>query len=389
MASFAQVIHQEDEHWMRRALRIAKKGRGRTSPNPMVGAILVKEGKIVGEGYHAKAGESHAEIIALNRAGGEAKGATLYINLEPCAHYGKTPPCAPQVIESGVVRVVVGMKDPNPLVRGKGLEILKKAGLEVQVGILEEDCGRLNEAYCKYILTKEPFVILKIAATLDGRIATREGESKWISGESSRRFVHHLRDQVDGVLVGIGTILRDNPMLTTRFRGGRDPFRIILDSRLKIPEDAKVVGSDPSKLIVMTTEFAQRDKKERLEQKGVRVFVLDSEAERVNLKTCLSKLGEIGMVSLLVEGGSQVNGSFLDKELVDKFLFFLSLKLIGDPKALGMFRGRGISKLQDSIVLRDVKIRRMGEDILIEGYPRYDESLRSTCEPMKGAFGMD
>lgn len=357
---------------MKRALRLAEKGRGRTSPNPMVGAILIKEGKVVGEGYHVKAGESHAEIIALHEAGVEARGATLYVNLEPCAHYGKTPPCAPQVIESGVGRVVVGMKDPNPLVNGRGLDILRKAGLEVQVGILERESCKLNEAYCKYILKKEPFVILKVAATLDGKMATREGESKWISGESSRRLVHRWRDQVDGVLVGIGTILRDNPMLTARIKGGRDPFRIILDSQLRIPEDAKVIGNTPSKLIVVTSEFAQRDKRERLEQKGVQVIVLDSEGERINLKTCLSKLGEIGMMSLLVEGGSQVNGSFLDKKLVDKFLFILSPKLMGDPQAPGIFGGEGVSKLQDSIILREVKIRRIGGDILIEGYPKYD-----------------
>lgn len=372
MAIVAGKVSQKDEHWMRQALRLAEKGRGRTSPNPMVGAILIKEEKVIGEGYHVKAGESHAEIIALNKAGGEAKGATLYINLEPCAHYGKTPPCAPKVIESGVARVVVGMEDPNPLVNGKGLEILRNAGLEIQVGILEKECHRLNEAYCKYILKKEPFVILKIAATLDGRIATREGESKWISGEASRRLVYRLRDQVDGVLVGIGTILRDDPMLTARVKGGRDPYRIILDSRLKIPEGAKVIGDNPSKLIVITSEFAHRDKREKLEKKGIQVIVLDSETEKINLKSCLSKLGEMGIMSLLVEGGSQVNGSFLDKGLVDKFLIFLAPKLLGDPQALGMFRGKGFSKLQDSLILREVKIRRIGEDIFIEGYPKQE-----------------
>ena len=202
--------------------------------------------KWLGKGYHAKAGEAHAEIVALQQAGEEARGATLYLNLEPCTHYGKTPPCAPQVIEAGVKRVVIGMEDPNPLVKGKGIEILRRAGLDVEVGILEKECRRLNEAFCKYILKKEPFVILKVAATLDGKIATRNGDSKWISGEASRRFVHRLRDQVDGVLVGIGTVLKDDPMLTARIRGGRDPYRIILDSRLRIPEEAKVIGTSPS-----------------------------------------------------------------------------------------------------------------------------------------------
>ncbi len=359
----------DDEQWMKRALRLAEKGRGRTSPNPMVGAILVKDGKVVGEGYHTKAGEAHAEIVALQKAGEEAKGAILYLNLEPCTHYGKTPPCAPQVIEAGVKRVVIGMKDPNPMVKGKGIEILRGAGLDVGVGILEKDCRRLNEAFCKYILKKEPFVILKVAATLDGKIAARNGDSKWISGEASRRFVHKLRNQVEGVLVGIGTVLKDDPLLTARIRGGRDPYRIVLDSRLKIPEEAKVIGTTPSKAIIASTELAPKEKIEKFEKRGVRVFILDSKEGRVNLKSCLSKLGEIGVMTLLVEGGSQVNGSFLDEGLIDKLLLFLSPRLVGDPQAPGIFGGRGVSNLQEAIALKDIKPRRIGEDILIEGYP--------------------
>jgi diaminohydroxyphosphoribosylaminopyrimidine deaminase/5-amino-6-(5-phosphoribosylamino)uracil reductase len=358
----------DDEKWMKRALRLAEKGRGRTSPNPMVGAILVKDDKLVGEGYHAKAGEAHAEIIALQRAREEARGAILYLNLEPCTHYGKTPPCAPQVVEAGVKRVVVGMEDPNPLVKGKGIEILRSAGLDVEVGILDKECRRLNEAFCKYILKKEPFVILKAAATLDGKIATRNGDSKWISGETSRRFLHKLRSQVDGVLVGIGTVLKDDPLLTARVRGGRDPYRIVLDSRLKISEAARVIGTLPSKAIVATTELAPEDKIERLGKRGARILTLDSKEGRVNLKSCLSKLGEIGMMSLLVEGGSQVNGSFLDEGLIDKLLLFLSPKLIGDNQALGIFGGSGVSNLQEAIPLKEINARRIGEDILLEGY---------------------
>jgi diaminohydroxyphosphoribosylaminopyrimidine deaminase/5-amino-6-(5-phosphoribosylamino)uracil reductase len=358
----------DDQQWMKRALRLAEKGRGRTSPNPMVGAILVKDGKVVGEGYHAKTGEAHAEIIALQQAREEARGAILYLNLEPCTHYGKTPPCAPQVIEAGVKRVVIGMEDPNPLVKGKGIEILRKAGLDVAVGILEKECRRVNEAFCKYILKKEPFVILKVAATLDGKMATRNGDSKWISGEASRRFVHKLRDQVDGVMVGIGTVLKDDPLLTARIRGGRDPYRIVLDSRLKVPEEAKVIGTSPSKAIIATTELAPKDKIEKFEKRGVQVLVLDSKEGRVNLKSCLSKLGEIGMMNLLVEGGSQVNGSFLDEGLIDKLLLFLSPRLIGDHQALGIFGGRGVFILPKAIVLKEIKTKRLGEDILLEGY---------------------
>jgi len=358
----------DDEQWMKRALRLAEKGSGRTSPNPMVGAVLVKDGRVVGEGYHSKAGEAHAEIVALQQAREEARGSILYLNLEPCTHYGKTPPCAPRVIESGVKRVVIGMEDPNPLVKGKGIEVLRRAGLEVEAGILGKECQKLNEAFCKYILGKEPFVILKVAATLDGKIATRDGDSKWISGEASRRFVHKLRDQVDGVLVGIGTVLKDDPQLTTRIRGGRDPYRIVLDSRLRIPEEAKVIGISPSKTIIAATEFAPKDKIERLEKRGVQILILDSQEGKINLKSCLSQLGEIGMMSLLVEGGSQINGSFLDEGLIDKLLLFLSPRLIGDHQALGIFGGRGVSSLEERVALKEIKTRRVGEDILLEGY---------------------
>ena len=358
----------DDERWMKRALRLAEKGRGRTSPNPMVGAVLVKNGKVVAEGYHLKAGGPHAEMIALRKAGGETKGATLYLNLEPCTFYGKTPPCVPAVVEAGVARAVIGMEDPNPLVEGKGVEALRKAGLDVEVGILEKECRRLNEAFCKYIVRKEPFVMLKVAATIDGKIATRSGESQWITGEASRRLVHKLRDQVDGVAVGIGTVLKDDPMLTTRIKGGRDPYRIIFDSRLRIPEHAKVLDLAPSKTIIATTELAQREKVEGLEKKGVQVLVFNSIDGRVDLRSCLHKLGEMEMMSLLVEGGSQISGSFLDHGLIDKIFLFLSPKLIGDHQAPGIFGGHGVGGLKDIIPLKEVKLRKIGEDILLEGY---------------------
>jgi diaminohydroxyphosphoribosylaminopyrimidine deaminase / 5-amino-6-(5-phosphoribosylamino)uracil reductase len=358
----------DDEHWMKRAIRLAEAGRGRTSPNPVVGAVLIKKGKVVGEGYHAKIGEAHAEMIALRQAREKARGASLYLNLEPCTHYGRTPPCVPQVIKAGVKRVVIGMEDPNPLVNGKGIKALKKSGVDVEVGVLEAECRRLNEAFCKYIVKKEPFVVLKVAATLDGKIATRKGDSKWISGEASRRFVHKLRDQVDGVLVGIGTVLRDDPLLTTRMKGEREPYRIVLDSRLRIPEEARVFEQSPSKVILATTGSAPQDKIERLEKRGVHVLIIDSREGRVNLRSCLSQLGEIGVMNLLVEGGSQVNGSFLDEGLIDKFLLFLSSKLMGDPRALGIFGGRGVSNLKEAVGLREIKTKRIGEDIFVEGY---------------------
>jgi len=358
----------DDERWMKRALHLAEKGRGRTSPNPMVGAVLVKRGKVVGDGYHARAGEPHAEIVAIKNAGEKVKGATLYLNLEPCTHYGKTPPCVPALIKAGVRRVVVGMEDPNPLVKGRGLVHLKQAGLDVNVGILEKECHRLNEAFCKYIVKHEPFIILKMAATLDGKLATRNGESQWITGEASRRFVHRLRDQVDGVVVGIGTVLKDDPMLTARIKGGRDPYRIVFDSRLRIPENARVVGLSPSKTIVAATEMASQDKIERLQKKGVRVLISDSKSGKVDLKSSLLKLGNLGLMSLLVEGGSQINGSFLDQGLIDKIFLFLSPKLIGDPMAPGIFSGTGVASLKEAVSIKDLKVRKIGEDILLEGY---------------------
>ncbi len=357
-----------DEQWMRKVLRLAEKGRGRTSPNPMVGAALVKNSKMVGEGYHVRAGADHAEIVALRKAGERAKGATLYLNLEPCIHYGRTPPCAPAVIEAGVKRIVIGTEDPNPLVGGRGLESLKRAGLDVEVGILEKECRSLNEAFFKFILEKVPFVILKVAATLDGKIATREGDSKWISGEASRQFVHRLRDQVDGVLVGIGTVLKDDPQLTARILKGRDPYRIVLDSQLRIPENARVIGDSPSKVIIATTGVAARDKIEKLEKKGVKILILDSKQGKVDLKHCLSKLGEMKIMSLMVEGGSQINGSFLDEGLIDKVLLFFSPKLIGDSQAPGIFGGHGKTVLKEAVFLNELRMRRIGEDVLIQGY---------------------
>ncbi|MDI6763941.1 MAG: bifunctional diaminohydroxyphosphoribosylaminopyrimidine deaminase/5-amino-6-(5-phosphoribosylamino)uracil reductase RibD [Thermodesulfobacteriota bacterium] len=370
------MLRDDDKRWMRRALRLAKKGRGRTSPNPMVGAVLVKDGRVVGEGYHVRAGEVHAEIIAMRKAGDEARGSTLYINLEPCSHYGKTPPCAPALIEAGVKKAVVGMEDPNPLVKGRGLEMLRAAGLDVEVGIFEEACQKLNEAFCKYIQTKEPFVILKIAATLDGKIATQHGESKWITGEDSRRLAHRLRDEADGLLVGIGTILKDDPLLTARIKGGRDPYRIILDSRLRIPEKAKIIDQNLEMTILATTELAPKEKMESLEKRGVRVLILDSVQGRVNLKSLLSRLGEMGMMSLLVEGGSEVNGSFLNEGLIDKIFLFLSPRLLGG-QALGIFGGRGTEKLEGALSLNQLKIKKVGEDILLEGYPKKLCSLES------------
>jgi diaminohydroxyphosphoribosylaminopyrimidine deaminase / 5-amino-6-(5-phosphoribosylamino)uracil reductase len=354
---------------MRRALRLAAKGMGRTSPNPLVGAVIVKRGRLVGEGYHARAGGPHAEITALRMAGQAARGATLYVTLEPCTHYGRTPPCLPAVLGSGVERVVIGMKDPNPLVRGRGIRGLNRAGIDLKVGVLEEECRNLNEAFCKYIVTKEPFVILKAASTLDGKIATPTGESKWITGEVSRRFVHRLRDRADGVLVGIGTVLADDPELTARIRGGKHPYRIILDSRLRIPETAKVIERSPAETIVVTTDMASNAQRARLERKGVRVVTVPSRMGRVDLKKCLSVLGKLEIMTLLIEGGSEINGAFLHEKLIDKLVLIVAPKLLGGRKALGVFGGEGVAQLKDAVMIQQLKARRLGADILLEGYP--------------------
>lgn len=354
---------------MKRVLRLARQGEGRTSPNPMVGAMVVREDVLIGKGYHRKAGEPHAEVLALEEAGERARGATLYVNLEPCTHYGRTPPCVPRVIEAGVKRVVIGMRDPNPRVAGRGISTLSEAGLEVNVGILEEECRELNEAFCKYIVKKEPFVILKAAMTLDGKIATRNGDSKWISSDASRQWVHRLRNAVDGVVVGIGTVLRDDPRLTARVKGGRNPLRIVLDSRLSIPESAHVIGDDPSRLIVATTEASSPRKRLELERKGVQVEVLDSRNGRVDLRSFLSTMGAREITSLLVEGGKEVNGAFLDEGLVDKLILFIAPKLVGDGEALPVFGGKGVSRVSDAIQVKDMRVQRLGGDLMVIGYP--------------------
>lgn len=358
----------EDKIWMKKAIILAEKAKGRTSPNPMVGAVIVKNNKIIGKGYHKMAGEDHAEVLAIKNAGDNAKGATLYVNLEPCTHFGRTPPCVSAIIEAGIKRVVIGVEDPNPLVKGNGIKRLKEAGIEVKVGVLENESKKINEAFFKYITKKEPFVILKVASTLDGKIATSDGESKWITGERARQFVHHLRNQVDAVLVGIGTIFRDNPFLTARIRGGRDPIKVILDSRLRIPEDSNVIKINPEKTIIATTEFASKDKMNKIKEKGVKILTIKSKDGRVDLKELLSELGRMDIMTLLVEGGSRINGTFFDEGLIDKIIIFISPKLIGNDQPYGIFNGKGVKTLSEAKVIKGLNFRRMGEDIYIEGY---------------------
>ena len=372
------------EEYMRLAIRLAKKARGRTSPNPLVGALVVKEGEVVGKGFHQKAGEPHAEINAINNAGGKARGGELYINLEPCNHYGRTPPCTKTIIDSGIKRVFVGMEDPNEVVAGSGIQCLKDNGIYVQTGILREECQRLNETYIKYITEKRPFVILKSAASLDGKIATRVGDTRWITNEKSRAFLHRLRNDVDGILVGIGTIMADDPELTTRLNGrkGKDPVRIIVDSRLKIMLRAKVLNPESKAgTIIATTELAHKEKIKKLEELGARVLIVGSKENRVDLRELMYELGKLEITSLLIEGGAEINASSLGSGIVDKVLFFYAPKIIGGADALGMVGGEGVEKLHDAINLKNIRVRRLGDDILVEGYINKGKRSATSDQP--------
>jgi len=357
-----------DEIFMREALRIAQNAMGRTSPNPLVGAVIVKDGKIIAEGWHKQAGTPHAEINALKMAGESAKNATLYVTLEPCSHFGRTPPCAKSIIEAGIKKVVAAMQDPNPKVAGKGFEMLKNAGIEVEVGLLEAESRRLNEVFLKWIEKDLPFVTMKFASSLDGKICTASGESQWISGEKSRKFTHYLRDINDAILVGVGTILADNPSLTTRFIEGKNPIRVIADSKLRTPLDSKVVN-DGEKTIIAVTEGVSNEKIKKFEACGVEIIKCG--VERVDLKMLLKKLAEREIISILVEGGGKIHFSMLKSGLVDKIYAFIAPKIIGGAKALTSVEGEGFLKLSEAISLKNIEIERFDEDILIKGYVKF------------------
>jgi len=360
-----------DRRHMRRALELAARARGHTSPNPMVGAVLVRDGAVIGEGLHAFAGSDHAEAIALREAEGDAAGATLYVNLEPCCHYGRTPPCADQIVRAGIRRVVASCEDPNPAVRGKGFAALRAAGIQVDVGLCAEEARRLNEAFFSFIRLGRPFGILKAAASLDGKISTRTGDSRWITGESARQHVHHLRNEVDAVLVGIGTVLRDDPLLTTRLGipDQRDPTRVIVDNLARLPLRAKVINrSSTAPTILAVSETAPRSRLEALEREGVQIIVVPGSPRRVSLRNLMEALGKLGFLSVMIEGGAEINASALREGVVDKVLLFLAPILIGGKAAPTAVGGDGIELLEQAIRLRDVRIERFAEDILIEGY---------------------
>lgn len=357
-----------DKRYMRLALRLALRGAGRTSPNPMVGAVLVRAGRILATGYHRQAGADHAEIAALKRAGARARGATLYLNLEPCDHQGKTRPCTLALIESGVGRVVAGMIDPNPLVSGRGIRRLKRAGIRVDLGVLEEECRRLNEAFVKHATRRVPFVILKLAASLDGKIGTSVGDSRWITEPTSRTYVHRMRDRVDAVLVGVGTVVRDDPRLTCRLRGGRDPWRVVLDPRLRIPLTSRLLrGRGVEKTIVATGPKPPKKKVKAVESRGAQVWEFSKTARGIPFGPLMKKLGEMGMLSVMIEGGADTAGRALKEGVVDKLLLFYAPKIIGGG-GIEMIGELGIKKISGCKRIRDMEVKRLGSDILVSRY---------------------
>ena len=360
---------------MQMALDLAKKGEGFTSPNPMVGAVIVKDGKVIGKGYHKAAGEAHAEVNAIDDAGALAKNATLYVTLEPCNHTGRTPPCTEKVITSGIRRVVAAMNDPNPGVKGGGLDYLKSRGISITVGVCEKQAKRLNEIFIKHVGTKRPFTIVKCAATLDGRIATKTGDSRWVTGEESRQFVHQLRHAVDAVMVGINTVEKDNPSLTTRLTTRLknlkqlDPTRIILDTHLRISEKAKLLRlHSDSDTILITGPLVSSDKKTRLEKKGVRIIESPVSDGLIDLDRLMDLLGSLGITSLLIEGGGRVFASALSAGIVDKVLFFYAPKILGGDDGIPICKGPGVDLMDDCILVKDIRVRRFGDDVMIEGY---------------------
>ena len=364
---------------MARALELAARARGRTSPNPMVGAVVVGGGRVVGEGFHERAGGPHAETVALSQAGPAAAGADLYVNLEPCSHQGRTPPCADAVIRAGIARVFAAMQDPNPQVAGRGISRLRAAGVQVRVGLLADEAARLNEVYCRHVTTGLPHVTLKIAMSLDGKTATRTGDARWITGEASRRRVHEMRNTVDAVLVGIGTILADDPDLTTRLPGTecRHPARVIIDSHLRIPLKARVLAHrNRGRTILVAGPHAAASRVRELRDLGAEVIVVGGGERRVALQDVVERLAGMGIASVLVEGGSEIAASSLAAGIVDKLVFFIAPLLIGGREAPPVLGGLGAGLLSEATRLSDVRWTPVGEDLMVEG------SLREApCSP--------
>ena len=353
---------------MKRALTLARKGLGRTSPNPAVGCVIVKDGRVIGEGWHRKAGTPHAEIHALNMAGDAARGADLYVTLEPCCHSGATPPCSEALIKAGVRRVIAGMRDPNPRVSGGGLAALQQAGIETTCGVLEEACQAINRPFTKHITTGMPYVTYKCAMTLDGKIASITGESRWISCEESRKYVHRMRSHNDAVMVGVDTILADNPQLTVRHVKGRNPVRIIVDSTLRTPTTVEILSGALARKTIIATTIEDPTVHRPYQQNGSSVLVCQSRDNRVDLRDLLHKLGKQGVQSILLEGGSHLAGDALSRGLIDECVFFYAPKVIGSD-GFSPFAITGITEMSGALPFSDLTVRRLGSDILVTARP--------------------
>lgn len=357
-----------EDKYMERALELAKMGIGRVNPNPLVGAVIVKDDEIIGEGYHECYGEAHAERNAVKNAVKSVEGSTIYVTLEPCAHYGKTPPCVDLLIEKKFKKVVIGMLDPNVLVAGKSIEKLKQHGIEVVVGVKEEECKKMNEIFIKYITSKIPFVVLKSGMSLDGKIATFTGESKWITSKESREDSQNLRNRVHSIMVGVNTVIADDPELTCRINDKKILNRIIVDTNLRIPLDSKVITNKDKRTIVATTLNGNEDKKNILRELGVKVIEVCSKNNKVDLEELVKKLGQEAIDSILIEGGGTLNFSALEEGIVDKVIFYISPKIIGGENSKSSIAGKGFSKLSDAVNLIDTSYRKIGEDLIVEGY---------------------
>jgi diaminohydroxyphosphoribosylaminopyrimidine deaminase/5-amino-6-(5-phosphoribosylamino)uracil reductase len=334
----------------------------------MVGALVVKNGRIIGRGYHEKAGLAHAEIIALDEAGKNAKDASLYVTLEPCAHFGKTPHCVDRITRSRVKEVIVGMSDPNPLNNGRGIQILKQNKIKVKVGFLEDKLKRQNEAFIKYITKRIPFVTVKVGQSLDGKIATRTGDSKWITSDKSRAYVRRLRQNYDAIMVGVNTILRDNPMLDAWF-SEKQPIKIVVDSQLSIHQDANIFsGKSPVIIVTLPISPGQETENRKILAAKARILEVKEKAGQINLKGMMRKLAQLEITNILVEGGGTLIGTLFDEGFIDKIMFFVSPKIIGGKEAISSVMGKGVSRVDKAVKLKEVKFRRIDEDILVEGY---------------------
>jgi len=363
-------MRKNHEYYMRRAMELALKAKGKTSPNPMVGAIVVKNAKIIGEGFHQQAGLAHAEIVALDEAGKKAKGATLYVTLEPCAHFGRTPPCVDRIIKSGIKEVIVGMVDPNPINNGKGINVLRQNRIKVETGFLAEELRKINESFIKYISKRMPFVTVKVAQSLDGKIATRTGDSKWITSDKSRAYAHKIRTQFDAVMVGVNTVLKDNPRLDAWF-SRRHPVKIIVDSQLSIPQNANLF-SGKSQVIIVTLPVrpGQETENRKLLAAKAKILEVREKDGQINLKDMMKKLAQLEITNILVEGGGMLIGSLFDDGLVDKILFFISPKIIGGKESTSSVMGKGVERVEKALRLKETKLRRFGEDVLVVAYVR-------------------